>query len=78
MAEKPKKIYLQVETQLTPEGWKLPNELKYNDETFEIKDSIKSMKLFDGAVRWRCNIDGQDIEMFNLDDQWWMIDSTFA
>ena len=78
MTKKPKKIYLQVEIRLTVEGWSVPNELKYNDETFEIKDPIKGMKLFDGAVRWRCKVDGRDIEMFNLDDQWWMIDSTFA
>jgi len=78
MAKKPKKVYLQVETSLTPEGWSVPIELKYNDEPFEIKDPVKGMKLFDGAIRWRCKIDGRDIEMFNLDDQWWMIDSTFA
>ncbi len=69
---KPSKISLKIETRLTPEGDSIPYELTYNDETFEIKNLIKSMKLFNGAVRWRCKIDGRDIEMFNLDDRWWM------
>ena len=69
---KPSKITLKVESRLTPEGNSIPYELNYNDEPFEIKNLVKSMKLFDGAVRWRCKIDGRDVEMFNLDDRWWM------
>lgn len=68
----PKKTFLKVETTLSSDSWNVPYELKYNDETFKIIDPIHSMKLFDGAIRWRCKIDGRDIEMFNLDDLWWM------
>lgn len=69
---KSNKITLKIETRLTPDGDSIPYELTYNDETFEIKNLVKSMKLFNGATRWRCKIDGRDIEMFNLDDRWWM------
>lgn len=72
MAKKPSKAILQVETRLTPDGWAMPFELKYNDETFEIKDPVHSVKLFEGAIRWRCTIDGRQVEIFNLDDMWWM------
>jgi hypothetical protein len=68
----PKKTYLTVETKTTPEGDIIPHELTYNDETFEIHDLVKSMKLFEGAVRWRCKIDGRAVEIFNLDDRWWL------
>jgi len=69
----PVKVTLQVETKITLDGGFIPSELKYNDERFEIIDPIRSMKLFDGATRWRCKIDGRNIEMFNLDEQWWMV-----
>ena len=69
---KSNKISLKVAARLSPEGVNIPYELTYNDETFEIKNLIKSMKLFNGAIRWRCKIDNRDIEMFNIDDQWWM------
>ncbi len=67
------KIALTIKSRITPEGGIIPYELSYNDEKFEIKDPVKSMKLFDGAVRWRCSIDGRKIEMFNIDESWWMV-----
>jgi hypothetical protein len=67
----PKKVYLTVET-LSADGWNVPAELKYNDDTFKISDPVRSRKLFDGAIRWRCKIDSRDTELFNLDDRWWM------
>lgn len=67
------KITLKIVTSLTPEGDSIPYELSYNDETFEVKDAVRSMKLFDGAQRWRCSIDGRKIEMFNEGDNWWMV-----
>lgn len=73
MAVTVNKISLQIITRLVPEGWSIPYELKYEGETFEIKNPIRSMKLFDGAIRWRCKIDGRDIEMFNKDKNWWMV-----
>lgn len=72
MAKKTGKITLQVEAIISPEGWAIPHELKYNDETFSIIDPVRSMKLFDGATRWRCSIDGRQVEIFNIDDSWWM------
>jgi hypothetical protein len=72
MAKRSSKAYLQVETKLTTEGRSVPHELKYNDETFEITESVKSMKLFEGATRWRCKIDGRSVELFNIEDKWWM------
>lgn len=73
MAVQVNKVFLQIISRLTPEGWDVPHELKYGDETFEIKDTVRSMKLFNGAVRWRCKIDGRQIELFNNGDSWWMI-----
>lgn len=72
MAKKPSIITLAIETKITPEGDNIPCELSYNDEVFEVKNPVKSMKLFDGATRWRCTIDGRPTEMFSLDDKWWM------
>ena len=68
----PRKVYLTVETTFSADGWNVPYELKYNDDTFKISDSVRSKKLFDGAIRWRCKIDSRDIELFNLEDRWWM------
>jgi hypothetical protein len=70
---KPSKITLKIETRLTPDGDSIPYELTYNDETFEVKNLVKSMKLFNGAVRWKCSIDGRSIEMFNEGNKWWMV-----
>ena len=67
------KVTLQVEANLTLDDISVPYELKYNDDRFEIKDPIRGLKLHDGATRWRCKIDGRDIEMFNLDERWWML-----
>ena len=46
-------------------GWNIPVELTYNDEKFEIKDPVRSMKLFNNAIRYKCNIDERYIELFN-------------
>ena len=54
-------------------GWDIPFELTYNDEAFEIKDPIRSMKLFNNAVRYKCNIDGKEIELFNEAEEWWIL-----
>jgi hypothetical protein len=68
----PKKVYLTIETSLSEDGWNVPTELKYNDDTFTISDPVRSNKLFDGAIRWRCKIDSRDMELFNLENRWWM------
>ena len=54
-------------------GWDIPFELTYNDEEFEIKDPIRSMKLINNAVRYKCNIDGKEIELFNEAEEWWIL-----
>ena len=54
-------------------GWDIPFELTYNDEEFEIKDPIRSMKLFNNAVRYKCSIDGKAIELFNEGEEWWIL-----
>ena len=71
----PKKITLQVTTRHTPDGGHIPHQLSYNDETFEIKNPVRSLKLFDGAGWWRCTIDGQPLDMFNLGELWWKVES---
>jgi hypothetical protein len=69
---KSNKISLNITSTLTEDGVKVPVELKYGDDKFEITNQIRSMKLFDGATRWKCAIDGRQIELFNLGDDWWM------
>jgi hypothetical protein len=53
-------------------GWNIPIELTYNDEKFEVIDPIRSMKLFNNAVRYKCSIDGRAIELFNEGEEWWI------
>ncbi|MCJ7689368.1 MAG: hypothetical protein MUO60_08615, partial [Clostridiaceae bacterium] len=59
------KMLVVVESNPDNNGWDIPYELTYNDEKFEIKDPVRSMKLFNNAVRYKCNIDGKAIELFN-------------
>jgi hypothetical protein len=66
------KMTVIVESKADIDGWNVPVELTYNDEKFEIKDPIRSMKLFDNAIRYKCNIDGKAIELFNENEKWWM------
>ena len=67
------KLFVIVDSKPSADGWKTPIELSYNDEKFEIKDPIRSMKYFNNAVRYKCNIDGKAIELFNEDEEWWML-----
>ncbi|MDO9536096.1 MAG: hypothetical protein Q7J85_12390 [Bacillota bacterium] len=67
------KILVMVESKPDTNGWNIPFELTYNDEKFEIKDPIRSMKLFNNAVRYKCNIDGKAIELFNEGEEWWIL-----
>lgn len=67
------KMLVAVESTPDSYGWNIPYELKYNDEKFEIKDPIRSVKLFDNATKFKCVIDGRAIELFNEDDKWWII-----
>ena len=70
---KSNKIFVVVENKPDTDGWNVPIELTYNDEKFEIKNPIRSMKLFNNAVRYKCNIDGKAIELFNEENEWWII-----
>jgi hypothetical protein len=67
------KVSVIVESKLHTDGWNTPIELTYNDEKFEIKDPIRSMKLFNNAARYKCVIDGKAIELFNEGEEWWLL-----
>jgi len=67
------KMSVVVDSKLDSNGWDIPFELSYNDEKFEIKDPIRSMKLFNNAVRYKCSIDGKAIELFNEGEEWWIL-----
>ncbi len=67
------KMFVMVESKPDADGWNIPIELTYNDEKYEIKNLIRSMKLFNNAVRYKCNIDGKAIELFNDGNEWWII-----
>jgi len=67
------KVFVIVESKPDIDGWNTPIDLTYNDEKYEIKDPIRSMKLFNNAVRYKCNIDGKAIELFNEGEEWWML-----
>ena len=67
------KIFVMVGGKVGTDGWNIPFELTYNDEKFEIKDTIRSMKLFNNAVRYKCNIEGKVVELFNEDEKWWIL-----
>ena len=64
------KMFVMVASKPDTDGWDIPIELAYNDEKFEIKDPIRSMKLFNNAVKYKCNIDGKAIELFNEGVEW--------
>lgn len=67
------KMFVVVRSKPDTNGWNTPIELTYNEEKFEITAPIRSMKLFNNAVRYKCNIDGKAIELFNEGEEWWMI-----
>lgn len=69
------KVFVRVESKPDIDGWNIPIELTYNDEKFEIKDPIRSMKLFNNAARYKCIIDEKAIELFNEDKKWWLVKS---
>ncbi len=75
MAEKTEsgKMFVMIESKPDNNGWNIPFELTYNDEKFEIEDPIRSMKLFNKAVRFKCKIDGKEIELFNEGEKWWVL-----
>ncbi|MGH4124783.1 MAG: hypothetical protein ACREV6_17820 [Clostridium sp.] len=70
---KNEKMLVVVQSKLDNNGWDIPFELTYNDEEFEIKDPIRSMKLFNNAVRYKCIIDEKEIELFNEGEEWWIL-----
>ena len=70
---KNEKMLVVVKSNPDDNGWNKPFELTYNDEDFEIKDPIRSMKLFNNAARYKCNIDGKAIELFNEGEEWWIL-----
>lgn len=70
---KNEKMLVVVESKPDDNGWNIPLELTYNDEKFEVKDTIRSKKLFNNAVRYKCNIDGKAIELFNEGEEWWIL-----
>ena len=70
---KDEKMLVMVQSKPDNNGWDIPFELTYNDEEFEIKDPIRSMKLINNAVRYKCNIDGKLIELFNEGEDWWIL-----
>jgi hypothetical protein len=70
---KNEKMLVMVQSKPDNNGWNIPFELTYNDEEFEIKDPIRSMKLFNNAARYKCNIDEKAIELFNEGEEWWIL-----
>ncbi|ATW24198.1 hypothetical protein [Candidatus Formimonas warabiya] len=67
------KVPLQIEAKITPRGDNMPFQLIYEDEIIEIVNPVKSIRLYDGAFRWRCGINGQEVELYNLGEEWWTI-----
>ncbi len=67
------KIPLQVTTELIYKIGLVPRLLTYedDDEGTVIFNPVKGLKLIDGAVRWRCRINGREIELFNEGESWW-------
>lgn len=70
---KNEKMIVVVQSKPDDNGWNIPFELTYNDEEFEIIDPIRSMKLFNNAAKYKCNIDGKAIELFNEGEEWWIL-----
>ena len=71
--DKSGRMLVMVESKPDIDGWNIPIELTYNEEKFGIKDPIRSKKLFNNAVRFKCNIDGKAIELFNEGVEWWIL-----
>lgn len=67
------KMFVVVQSTEDSYGWNIPYELHYDDEKFEIKDPIRSVKLFNNATKFKCVIDGRGVELFNEEDKWWLI-----
>ncbi len=67
------KMAVVIESKTDSNGWDIPIELTYNNEKFEIMNPIRSMKLFNNAVRYKCSIDGKAIELFNEGEKWWIL-----
>ena len=59
------KVFVEVKRRQDEYAWNVPIELAYNDEKFEITDPVRSMKLFNNAVRYKCIIYGKATELFN-------------
>ena len=57
------KMFVDVKSTPDSYGWNIPYELTYNDEKFEIIDPQRGMKLFNNAVRFKCEIDGRAIRV---------------
>ena len=70
---KNEKMVVLVQSKPDENGWNIPFELTYNDEEFEVIDPIRSMKLFNNAAKYKCNIDGKAIELFNEGEEWWIL-----
>ena len=72
-AKVPEKTALRIETMDTPKSGTVPCRLIFEGDPVEISHPVKSIKLIDGAVRWKCVINGQEFEIFNENDDWWMM-----
>ena len=66
------KIIVDIKTRSDDNGWSIPVELMYNEEKYEIKNPVRSMKLINNAIRYKCVIDEKGIELFNIGDEWWI------
>jgi hypothetical protein len=68
----PNKVVVEIKTKTDDNGWSIPIELIYDDEKYEVENPVRSMKLFNNAVRYKCTIDGKLLELFNIGDEWWI------
>ncbi len=68
----PNKILVEVKSKTDANGWNIPIELTYDDEKYEVKNPVRSMKLINNAFRYKCTIDGKPFELFNIGDEWWI------
>ena len=68
----PIRIIVEIKSRTDDNGWNVPVELIYDDEKYEIKNPVRSMKLFKNAVRYKCTIDGNLFELFNIGVEWWI------
>lgn len=72
-AKAPEKVLMQIETAPTQKSGIIPCQLIYEGDPIEISSPVKSIKLIDGAVRWKCFINGREVELFNDGESWWMM-----